>query len=171
MTDVTQHPLQHLRLTNPVHLLAVGLGSGLIHPAPGTWGSLAGLFIGILFMQIVPLKIFMIFTAVCFLIGCYLCQKTANDMGVHDHGSIVWDEFVGIWIVQIGMDGFLVEHLILGNVVAFGLFRLFDIWKPFPIRYFDRKLENGFGIMIDDVLASLYALLAYFIFSIGVSLC
>ncbi|TYG33705.1 phosphatidylglycerophosphatase A [Lonepinella koalarum] len=171
MTDVTQRPLQHLRLTNPTHLLAVGFGSGLIHPAPGTWGSLAGLFIGIFFMQIVPLKVFMIFTAVCFLIGCYLCQKTANDMGVHDHGSIVWDEFVGIWIVQIGMVGFLLEHLILGNVVAFGLFRLFDIWKPFPIRYFDRKLENGFGIMIDDVLASLYAVLVYFIFSIGVSLC
>ncbi|WP_439241817.1 phosphatidylglycerophosphatase A family protein [Lonepinella sp. BR2474] len=165
MTDSIKTPLQRLRLTNPVHLLAVGLGSGLIHPAPGTWGSLAGLLIGILFMQIIPLKIFIIFTAVCFFVGCYLCQKTADDMGIHDHGAIVWDEFVGIWIVQIGMVGLFAEHLIIGNVLAFVLFRLFDIWKPFPIKYFDQKLESGFGIMVDDVLAAGYAVLAYFLMS------
>ncbi|WP_386685938.1 phosphatidylglycerophosphatase A [Lonepinella sp. MS14437] len=168
MTDIAS-PLKRISLTNPVHLLATGLGSGLIYPAPGTWGSLAGLIIGILLMSIISLKIFIIFTAVCFVLGCYLCQKTADDMGVHDHGSIVWDEFVGIWLVQIGMAGFLAEHLILGNVLVFGLFRLFDIWKPFPIRYFDKKLENGFGIMVDDVLAALYAIVVYhFIFSIVV---
>ncbi|WP_439327574.1 phosphatidylglycerophosphatase A family protein [Lonepinella sp. BR2357] len=165
MTDNIKTPLQRLRLTNPVHLLAVGLGSGLIHPAPGTWGSLAGLLLGILFMQMMPLKIFIIFTAVCFLLGCYLCQKTSDDMGIHDHGAIVWDEFVGIWIVQIGLVGLFAEHWIIGNVLAFVLFRLFDIWKPFPIKYFDQKLESGFGIMVDDVLAAGYAVLAYFLMS------
>ena len=91
-------PLDKVSLKNPVHLLALGFGSGLIHPAPGTWGSLAGTMLGSALLTCLGLKIFLILTALCFALGCYLCQKTADDMGVHDHGSIVWDEFVGVFI-------------------------------------------------------------------------
>ncbi|MCK3657281.1 phosphatidylglycerophosphatase [Pasteurellaceae bacterium Pebbles2] len=160
----SQNPLKQLRFSNPIHLLAVGFGSGLIHPAPGTWGSLAGLAIGTILWQWLPWKIFIFFTALCFILGCYFCGKTAKDMGVHDHGSIVWDEFVGIWLVMLVMP----EMSLAWCAAVFVLFRLFDILKPYPIKIFDEKLESGFGIMIDDVLAAVYAILViklYLIFS------
>ena len=90
-----------------------------------------------------------------FALGCYLCQKTADDMGVHDHGSIVWDEFVGVFIVLAAIPSSSLPWI----VIAFVLFRFFDILKPYPIRYFDQKLESGFGIMVDDVLAAIYAVI------------
>ena len=146
--------LNSIRLTNPVHLLAVGFGSGLIHPAPGSWGSLAGLLLGMIWLQFFSVKTLVILTALCFVLGCYLCQKTAADMGVHDHGSIVWDEFVGIWLVLCAVP----EINWIWFILAFLSFRFFDILKPYPIKYWDQKLENGFGIMIDDVLAALYSI-------------
>lgn len=156
-----QNPLKNIRLTNPVHLLALGLGSGLIRPAPGTWGSLAGLVIGCGLFSFLSLKTFAIFTALCFVVGCYFCGKTAKDMGAHDHGSIVWDEFVGIWLTLLVVP----EISWLWALLAFVLFRVFDILKPFPIKIFDQKLESGFGIMIDDVLAAGYAALALWLCS------
>ena len=136
-------PLDRVSLKNPVHLLALGFGSGLIRPAPGTWGSLAGTILGSALLACLGLKIFLILTALCFALGCYLCQKTADDMGVHDHGlSLPW------------------------IVIAFILFRFFDILKPYPIRYFDQKLKSGFGIMMDDVLAAVYAVIVIAILSI-----
>lgn len=155
----SENPLKRLSLTNPVHLLALGFGSGLIHPAPGTWGSLAGTFLGVALLMLLGMKSFLILTVLCFVLGCYLCQKTANDMGVHDHGSIVWDEFVGMFIVLAAVPNLSWQWVL----TAFVLFRFFDILKPFPIRYFDEKLESGFGIMLDDVLAAVYALFVVFI--------
>lgn len=149
---MTENPLSRIRLKNPVHFLAVGLGSGLIHPAPGTWGSLVGLIIGVLLLPIMGNISFTILTVLSFALGCYLCQKTADDMGVHDHGSIVWDEFVGVWICLL----FVPEINWYWSFIAFVVFRFFDILKPYPIKIFDEKLENGFGIMIDDVLAAIY---------------
>ena len=137
-------PLDRVSLKNPVHLLALGFGSGLIRPAPGTWGSLAGTIFGSALLACLGLKIFLILTALCFAIGCYLCQKTADDMGVHDHGSIVWDEFVGVFIVLAAIPTLSLPWI----VIAFILFR-----------YFDQKLESGFGIMVDDVLAAGYAVI------------
>ena len=148
-------PLDRVSLKNPVHLLALGFGSGLIRPAPGTWGSLAGTILGSALLACLELKIFLILTALCFVLGCYLCQKTADDMGVHDHGSIVWDEFVGVFIVLAAIPTLSFPWI----VIAFVLFRFFDILKPYPIRYFDQKLESGFGIMVDDVLATIYAVI------------
>lgn len=152
---MTENPLSRLKLTNPIHFLALGLGSGLIHPAPGTWGSLAGLIIGALLFPWTGTISFAILTALSFLLGCYLCQKTADDMGVHDHGSIVWDEFVGVWICLL----FIPELSWFWCVIAFVIFRFFDILKPYPIKFFDEKLESGFGIMIDDVLAAVYGVI------------
>ncbi|MBS6027630.1 phosphatidylglycerophosphatase A [Haemophilus pittmaniae] len=148
-------PLDKIKLKNPVHLLAVGFGSGLLRPAPGTWGSLAALFIGTPLLMLLEIKGFLLFTLICFVLGCYLCQKTADDMGVHDHGAIVWDEFVGMFLVMAALPSLSWSWLL----TAFVLFRLFDIFKPWPIRYFDQKLESGFGIMIDDVLAASYGVL------------
>ena len=152
------NPLKKISLLNPIHLLAVGFGSGLIHPAPGTWGSLAGTILGVILLSLLGVKTFLIFTALCFLLVCYLCQKTTADMGVHDHGSIVWDEFVGVFIVLAAIPSLSWQWIL----AAFALFRFFDILKPFPIRYFDEKLESGFGIMVDDVLAAIYAVIVVF---------
>lgn len=152
---MTENPLSRIHLTNPVHFLALGLGSGLIHPAPGTWGSLVGLIIGVLLLPLIGNISFAILTALSFLLGCYLCQKTADDMGIHDHGSIVWDEFVGVWISLL----FIPEINWLWCLSVFVLFRFFDILKPYPIKFFDKKLESGFGIMVDDVFAAIYAVI------------
>lgn len=154
-----QAPLSRIRLSNPVHFLALGFGSGLLRPAPGTWGSLTALFVGIGLTHLLSAGFFFLFTVVCFIVGCYLCQKTADDMGVHDHGAIVWDEFVGIFLVLLALP----NTSWAWSLSAFVLFRFFDILKPYPIRYFDHKLESGFGIMLDDVLAAIYAVLIIFV--------
>lgn len=154
-TPLTSSPLKRLRLSNPVHFLSLGFGSGLLKPMPGTWGTLAGLLVAIPLLQWLSLPVFALFTVFCFCIGCYLCQKTAQDMGVHDHGAIVWDEFVGIFIVLMALPNLSWNWLL----TAFVLFRIFDIFKPYPIKYFDQKLESGFGIMLDDVLAAIYAVI------------
>ncbi|TGZ98487.1 phosphatidylglycerophosphatase A family protein [Rodentibacter pneumotropicus] len=159
---IENNPLKRISLKNPVHLLAVGLGSGLLRPAPGTWGSALGTLLGVILLVLLGTKTFLILTALCFVLGCYLCQKTADDMGVHDHGAIVWDEFVGVFIVLAAIPTLSLPWI----VTAFVLFRFFDILKPFPIRFFDKKLESGFGIMVDDVLAAIYAVVVIFLIQI-----
>ncbi|MCQ9120721.1 phosphatidylglycerophosphatase A [Rodentibacter pneumotropicus] len=159
---IENNPLKRISLKNPVHLLAVGLGSGLLRPAPGTWGSALGTLLGVILLVLLGTKAFLILTALCFVLGCYLCQKTADDMGVHDHGAIVWDEFVGVFIVLAAIPTLSLPWI----VTAFVLFRFFDILKPFPIRFFDKKLESGFGIMVDDVLAAICAVVVIFLIQI-----
>lgn len=142
-------------LSHPAHFFALGFGSGLAKKAPGTFGTLVGLP---LFWLITKLsfntQLFII--AVLFLLGIYFCDKTGKDLGVSDHGAMVWDEIVAIMLVLA-----FVPHHWLNYLNAFALFRLFDVWKPFPIRQFDAKLKNGFGVMFDDLLAAVYAILAY----------
>lgn len=149
-----------INLKNPVHFLAIGFGSGLLKPAPGTWGTLAGLMLSILLWNIAQSNLFFIFLAVIsFIFGCYLCQKTSNDLGVHDDGRIVWDEIVAIFL----MFTFLPEYNWFTYILTFISFRVFDILKPYPIRYFDEKLESGLGIMVDDILAAIFALISLYI--------
>lgn len=88
-----------------------------------------------------------------FFIGCLICQRTSDDMKVHDHGSIVWDEFIGMWITLMAIPTVSWEWILTG----FFIFRIFDMWKPWPIRWFDRRVSGGFGIMIDDVIAAIFA--------------
>lgn len=147
---------------NPVHFLAIGLGSGAAPKAPGTFGTLAAIPLYLLLVQ-ASLPVYLLLVVVAFGIGIYLCGKTAADWGEHDHGAIVWDEFVGFWITMIAVP--LTWYWI---VAGFLLFRLFDIWKPWPIRVLDKQVHGGMGIMIDDVLAGIYALvvlhgLVYFV--------
>jgi phosphatidylglycerophosphatase A len=149
-------------LRNPVHLLAFGLGSGCAPKAPGTFGTLAAIPFWWLFLQDVPLIPYLCVLIAGFAFGVYLCEQTSKDLGVHDHGGIVWDEWIGLWITYIALP-VGIEWIIIG----FALFRFFDILKPWPIKWLDEKVHGGFGIMIDDVLAGIFALmclqgLAYF---------
>ena len=140
-------------LSNPIHCLAFGFGSGLAPKAPGTFGTLLAVPLYILLSQLSLLP-YILVVVIAFAVGIYLCGRTATDLGVHDHPGIVWDEFVGFWITMIAAPAGW-----LWVVIGFILFRLFDIWKPWPIRFFDKNVESGLGIMIDDVLAGIYALL------------
>ncbi len=147
---------------NPVHFAAFGFGSGAVPVAPGTFGTLMG---GVIYLCLPPMGLwgYGCFVLISFLAGIWLCGKTARDIGVHDHGGIVWDEFVGFWITL-----FMLPPGLLWLLGGFCLFRVFDILKPWPIRWLDAHVEGGLGVMIDDVLAGLMALaclqaLAFFI--------
>lgn len=137
---------------NPVHFLAFGLGSGAAPKAPGTVGTLAAVVIYLLFPAM-SWPAYALMLVASFAVGVWLCGKTSADIGEHDHGGIVWDEFVGYWLTM-----FLAPPGIAWIVTGFVLFRIFDILKPWPIRWLDRHVHGGFGIMIDDVLAGVFAL-------------
>lgn len=137
-----------------MHLFALGFGSGLAPKAPGTFGTLAAIPFFLL-MLFLPTWDYVLVTVVCLFLGVYLCQKTADDFGVHDHPAIVWDEFVGLWISLLPLVFITFEwHWLM---VGFVLFRIFDIVKPWPISYFDQHVKGGWGIMLDDVMAGLAA--------------
>lgn len=142
------------RLANPVHFLALGFGSGLMPKMPGTFGTLAAIPVYLLVAQL-PLLPYLLLTLLLFLLGIYLCGAAARAAGVHDHPAIVWDEIVGFLITMIALQPSW--HALLAG---FLLFRLFDILKPWPIKLLDRYVEGGFGIMIDDAVAGLFALLS-----------
>ncbi|MDO6763039.1 phosphatidylglycerophosphatase A [Agarivorans sp. 1_MG-2023] len=143
--------LARLNLRNPLHLCAVGFGSGLAPKAPGTFGTVAAIPV---YLLLAPLSSWLYITLVVlsFIFGVWCCQKASDAMGVHDHGGIVWDEFVGYWITM-----FMVPLSPLNVLLGFVLFRFFDVLKPWPIKVLDKKVHGGFGIMIDDVLAGVFA--------------
>jgi phosphatidylglycerophosphatase A len=138
-------------LTNSNHFFAFGFGSGLAPKAPGTFGTLAAIPVYLL-IQDLSWPIYVSWLVVTFALGVYWCDRSSKQLGVHDHGGIVWDEFVGYWITM-----FLAPKSWLWVLIGFLLFRFFDIIKPWPINWLDRKVSGGFGIMIDDVLAGVYA--------------
>jgi phosphatidylglycerophosphatase A len=142
------------------YFLAFGLGSGLAPVAPGTAGSVMGL---LLFMPVLyaPLPVQVVIIVIGFVLGVWVSDRVAKHMEVKDPGGIVWDEFVGMWITLLWLPS---EIWLLP---AFLLFRLFDIWKPWPVRVADEKLAGGLGIMLDDVFAGLYALAAVQILNCG----
>ena len=146
------NPAVKFLFAKPQHFFSLGFGSGLAPKAPGTFGTLVGLPLFWLISNYGLYLQLLIITAL-FLVGIYFCEVTGKALGVSDHGSIVWDEIVAIMLVLT----FAPKNW-EGWIVAFVLFRLFDIWKPFPIRQFDAKLKNGFGVMFDDLLAALYAI-------------
>ena len=141
---------------SPVHFLAFGFGSGLAPKMPGTIGTLAAvpLWMGI---AMLPLWWQVAMVAATALLGVWLCGRSAERLGVHDHGGIVWDEFVGFWLTMLlapmpgAGEGW---PWLLGGFLAF---RLFDIAKPWPIKRLDREVAGGLGIMLDDILAAVYA--------------
>ena len=145
----TRIPASALR--EPVHLLALGFGSGLAPVAPGTFGSLVGLALALLVLQAGwwPALCATVLAAVA---GIWICGESARRLGVHDHPAIVWDEVAGMMLVMLAAPATW-----WGAVIAFALFRLFDVWKPWPIREVDHGMRGGAGIMLDDILAALWA--------------
>ncbi|RMG50925.1 MAG: phosphatidylglycerophosphatase A [Gammaproteobacteria bacterium] len=146
-----EQPPAAVVLGNPVHLLAFGLGSGLSPVAPGTAGSLAAIPLAWLMAQ-AGWGWYLGLTVVALFAGFWICGRSAELLGVHDHRGIVWDEFVGQFIAL-----FLVPWQWYWIVAGFLLFRFYDIVKPWPARAFDRHMHNGAGIVMDDVVAGLYA--------------
>ena len=139
--------------TDPVNFLAFGFGTGLAPVAPGTFGSLPGL---LLFWLTLDFGLYVqLGVAVAIpLAGIWICGESARRIGVHDHGGIVWDEVVGMYVTL-----FAAPVSVTGFVLAFLLFRVMDIVKPWPIRDLDHRMHGGLGIMLDDLLAALYAAL------------
>ena len=141
-------------LSHPAHLLSLGFGSGLARKAPGTFGTLAAFPIYWVLAPRLTDWQFLIVLVGAFAVGVWVCGITGKALGVADHGGIVWDEIVAFLLVLLftppGWDWAL---------LAFALFRFFDIVKPPPIRYFDSNWHGGLGVMFDDLLAAGYALL------------
>jgi len=139
-------------LATPAGWLACGFGSGLAPVAQGTFGSLAALLPWLLLRQhSLPLNLVVI--VIGFAVGVWVCDIAGRALGVDDHRSLVWDEFIGQWIA-------LLPALVAPwwtIALGFALFRLFDVWKPWPIRYVDRHLKGGLGVMTDDVIAGVFA--------------
>ena len=140
-------------LLDPILFIAFGFGSGLSSKAPGTVGTLVGIPFVLVFAGL-PNWAYLLVTALLFVFGIWLCGLASRKLGVHDHGGIVWDEIVGMMITMIAVP---ISWWTL--LAGFVLFRLFDILKPWPIKVADERIGGGFGIMVDDLLAGLYALL------------
>jgi phosphatidylglycerophosphatase A len=146
-------------MRRPVHLLAFGFGSGLLPKAPGTFGTLTAIPIYLL-LQPLSLLLYGFILLLALIAGVWICQRTSEDLGVHDHGGIVWDEIVG-YLVGMAFAPSGWSWILIG----FLFFRLFDILKPWPIRWIDHRVEGGLGIMLDDVLAGLYTAMVVFMLS------
>ncbi|HLD09084.1 MAG TPA: phosphatidylglycerophosphatase A [Methylophilaceae bacterium] len=145
-------PSRHFLFSRPAHFFALGFGSGLAAKAPGTFGTLVAIPL-FLALMLTPQLAHIIIITCLFFIGIPICAQTSRALGVSDHGSIVWDEIVAFMLVLEFTPPFWAWWL-----AAFLLFRLFDIWKPFPIRQFEARLKWGFGVMFDDLLAAGYAI-------------
>ncbi len=154
---------RHFLFQRASHLVALGFGSGLAPLAPGTagtlWAWVAFLLITSLGVPASQDAIWAIIIGVSFALGCWACEKTGRDLGVADHGAMVWDEVVAFWLVL-----WLIPSGFGWQLSGFVLFRFFDMVKPQPIRWADQTVKGGFGVMLDDILAALMTLfvLAFF---------
>jgi phosphatidylglycerophosphatase A len=147
-------------LATPAGWLACGFGSGLAPVAQGTFGSLAALLPWLLLREL-PLPIYLAVLLIGFAAGVRACNMASRALGVADHRSLVWDEFIGQWVALLPL---LIPALLPHGVAAwwmpaigFLLFRLFDVWKPWPISWLDRRVKGGMGVMVDDVVAGAFA--------------
>lgn len=138
---------------NPLYFVAFGLGSGAIPLAPGTFGTLMAIPFYLL-LQPLPLPFYLAFTLLFFAASSWICDRVSRETGTHDHPGMCLDEFVGFFVTMI--------HAPTGwpwVVLGFLLFRLFDIWKPWPINWLDKKVHGGFGMVLDDVVAGIFAMI------------
>ncbi|ESS36515.1 Phosphatidylglycerophosphatase A [Burkholderia cenocepacia KC-01] len=142
-------------LSHPAHLVSLGFGSGLAPLMPGTFGSLFGWLTFVVLNRYLTVPEWWALIAVGFAAGTWVTGFTAKKAGVADPGAVVWDEIVAIWLVML----FVTPATFVGQLWAFVAFRFFDMLKPPPIRYFDRRLKGGLGIMVDDLVAAFMTLL------------
>lgn len=157
-TRKSKRPSWRFMVSHPAHWLSLGFGSGLAWFMPGTFGTLMG---WLLFVWLDPWLThidWLWVITIAFVVGCACCHYTGRALGVIDHGSIVWDEIVAIWIVLL----FSATHFStpLEQLACVVVFRFFDMAKPPPIRWFDSHWKNGFGVMFDDIVAAFMTLLA-----------
>ena len=146
-------------MRHPAHVIALGLGTGLAPVAPGTAGTLLAFPIHIALLQFLPLVAHIVVIVLLFVLGVWACRVTGRAMGIADHSGMVWDEVVAMLIVLL-----VVPAGAWWWLAAFLLFRVFDVLKPPPIRYFDQAIKGGFGVMFDDILAAFYTLLVLAIY-------
>ena len=139
-------------LLPPVHFFALGFGSGYLPKAPGTMGTLAGVLVYILIPDL-PWIYYLGLVSLLFIVGIWICGFTAGALQVHDHPAIVWDEIVGYLVTMA-----FAPPGLLWIGLGFVLFRGFDIFKPWPINILDKRLQGGFGIMVDDLVAAIFSL-------------
>lgn len=178
--DCPPLPANASGLDRIVYWLGLGLGSGLPKRAPGTWGSVGGLVIALPLMSLGFLP-FLLITLFSCIIGIWICGRSSELMNVHDDPHIVWDEWSGIWITLLPFCYFGVSTTtywhditqplsIFSLIIAFILFRFFDIIKPPPIDWADKKVSGGLGIMLDDIIAGVMAGFVWVIALIGILL-
>ena len=165
--DCPPLPANASALDRLVYWLGIGLGSGLPRPAPGTWGTVGGLIVAIPLLSLGFVPFLMITILACFL-GNAICGRTSELMGGHDNPHIVWDEWAGMWLTLLPLsymgiaNGSFWQNIIqiptiVAIIIAFILFRFFDIIKPPPIGWADKKVAGGLGIMLDDIIAGVMA--------------
>ena len=155
--------LDKISIKNPIHFISLGFGSGLLPKAPGTYGSLAALHICMLLVYL-PWQYVLAVAVFTFFLGWYTSSKTEQAMGMHDNSAIVIDEFDGMFISVL-----FYPPCWYYCFLAFVLFRIFDVLKPWPINALDKRIGGGLGIMLDDVLAGIFALvIAQILFVFGV---
>lgn len=146
---------------HPAHFVACGCGSGLSPFAPGTAGTLFAWLtfplLGLLWPNLTGTVIALV---ALFLIGVIACHITGRNIGIVDHGAIVWDEIVPFWTVLLFVPAGFTPEALAWQLLAFLIFRFFDIVKPFPANWFDSRVKNGFGVMMDDVVAAGYTVFA-----------
>ncbi len=140
-------------LGHPAGWIATALGAGLSPRAPGTAGSAVALLPWWFLLRGLPLAGYLVIVVLGFALGVWACGVADRRLGQHDQGALVWDEVIGMWITLTAAPAGWIWML-----VGFGLFRLFDIWKPWPVCVADRRVGGGLGVMLDDVLAAIYAL-------------
>lgn len=151
--DRRKRPSWRFLWSHPAYLLAFGFGAGLSPRAPGTVGTLIGFPLFWLLAQVPGRPAQLVLLAAAFGAGIWICGRTGKALGIEDFGGIVWDEIVAFALVLV-----FTPRSVLWFAVAFGLFRLFDIVKPFPIRQLERRVPGGLGVMLDDLLAAGYTL-------------
>ena len=151
-----RRPDARFLVSHPAHFIALGFGAGLAPVAPGTFGTLVAIPLALALCQVLPALAVAFVAIPLFFVGVWACEVTGRDLGVPDHGSMVWDEIVAFLPLAA-----LASASPITEAIAFALFRLFDIWKPFPIRELERRVKGGMGVMLDDVLAAFYAYIAF----------
>jgi phosphatidylglycerophosphatase A len=144
---------------NPWHFIAFGFGSGALPIAPGTFGTLLTIPF-YLVLQNLSVPLYCIAVLIITLASMWLCERVTNEIHIHDHQGMCLDEFVGFLVTMI-----YAPHGWLWVLIGFGLFRLFDIWKPWPIKFVDEKVGGGVGIILDDVLAGIYSMIIIQLFA------